>query len=171
MAKQSDEKPASAEVLGVDIIARLCGALEPAALSAADRAALHAQVMSRIGAGNPVIVGSAAPAGTVTLRAVDMKWVGAGPGVEIKVLRRDLERGDQTVLIRMQPGAVVVSHRHTQEEECLVLEGAVLIGDHALHTGDMHVAKPGVRHEAIRAPQGALLLIRSEVPPSSFRIA
>jgi quercetin dioxygenase-like cupin family protein len=83
----------------------------------------------------------------------------------------DRERNDQTVLIRMQPGAVVVGHPHTQEEECLVLEGEVFIGDYRLGQGDMHVARPGAVHAPIRAPQGALLMIRSEMPPPSFRIA
>jgi anti-sigma factor ChrR (cupin superfamily) len=100
-----------------------------------------------------------------------MHWVNAGPGVEVKVLRTNAERNDQTVLIRMQPGSEVVGHRHTQEEECLVLEGEVFIGEHRLGQGDMHVARPGVVHAPIHAPHGALLMIRSERPPPSFRIA
>ena len=112
-----------------------------------------------------------APEGTFTIRAGEMQWVNAGPGVEVKVLRKDLERNDQTVLIRMQPGSVVVGHRHTQEEECLILEGEVFIGNYRLSAGDMHVARPGVIHAPIRAPHGAVLMIRSEMPPSSFRIA
>jgi hypothetical protein len=34
----------------------------------------------------------------------------------------------------------------------------------------MHVARPAARHAQIRAPSGALLLIRSEIPPPSFRV-
>jgi anti-sigma factor ChrR (cupin superfamily) len=100
-----------------------------------------------------------------------MRWVSAGPGVEVMVLRSNDERNDQTVLIRMQPGAVVVGHRHTQEEECLILEGEVFIGELRLMRGDMHVASPGAVHAPITAPQGALLLIRSERPPQHFKIA
>jgi quercetin dioxygenase-like cupin family protein len=111
------------------------------------------------------------PPGTVTIRAADMQWVTAGPGIEVKVLRADHERRDQTVLIRMQPGAVVVGHPHTQDEECWVLEGEVLIGSHRLGQGDMHVARAGAVHAAIHAPGGALLMIRSEMPPRGFRIA
>jgi quercetin dioxygenase-like cupin family protein len=118
-----------------------------------------------------VAAGEQAPAGTVTIRAADMRWVAAGPGVEVKVLRHNAARRDQTVLIRMQPGAVVVGHRHTQEEECLVLEGEVFVGDHRLGAGDMHGAVAGVVHAPIRAPHGALLMIRSEMPPQHFKIA
>jgi quercetin dioxygenase-like cupin family protein len=138
-------------------------ALVPVKLSAGDRARLHDELMRRIR--------EEPPRGTFTIRAAEMQWVAAGPGVEVRVLRKDEERNDQTVLIRMQPGSVVVGHRHTQEEECLVLEGEVFIGDYRLGQGDMHVARPGVVHAPIRAPHGALLLIRSESPPRSFRIA
>jgi quercetin dioxygenase-like cupin family protein len=91
--------------------------------------------------------------------------------VQVKVLRMNRERQDQTVLIRMQPGAIVVGHRHSQEEECLILEGEVFIGEHRLMQGDMHVARPGAVHSPIRAPGGALLLIRSEMPPQNFKMA
>ncbi len=145
------------------LIEQMARAVAPVELSAADRASLHARILARIQA--------AAPPGTFTIRAADMLWIAAGPGVEVKVLRMDRERNDQTVLIRMQPGAVVVGHGHTQEEECLVLEGEVFVGGLRLSEGDMHVANPGARHPPITAPHGALLLIRSEIPPQSFRIA
>lgn len=67
--------------------------------------------------------------------------------------------------------ADAVGHRHTQEEECLVLEGEVFIGGYRLSQGDMHVARPGAAHAQIRAPKGALLMIRSATPPPNFRIA
>jgi len=150
-------------VLDAATIETFATAVAPAELSAADRDSLHARIMARVQA-EP-------PPSTFTIRATDMQWVTVGPGVEVKVLRADRERNDQTVLIRMQPGAVVVGHRHTQEEECLILEGEVYIGDYYLAQGDMHVARPGAVHAPIRAPRGALLMIRSEMPPQHFKIA
>jgi anti-sigma factor ChrR (cupin superfamily) len=141
----------------------MAAAIAPAELAQADRDAMHSRILRRIE--------EEAPPGTTTLRAADMKWIRAGPGVEVKMLRVDRDRNDQTVLIRMQPGAQVVGHRHTQEEECLVLEGEVFIGNHRLGQGDMHIARAGVVHSPIRAPRGALLMIRSEMPPRGFRIA
>jgi anti-sigma factor ChrR (cupin superfamily) len=145
------------------VLNRLAEAVIPAELNPAQREALYARIRARI-IPDP-------PAGTYTVRAADMRWVAAGPGVEVKVLRIDRDRRDQTVLIRLRAGAVVGGHRHTQEEECLVLEGEVFIGDYRLQAGDMHVARPGAVHAPIRAPVGALLLIRSEMPPKDFRIA
>jgi quercetin dioxygenase-like cupin family protein len=161
--KRSKQRRPATEVLDPQLAQRMAAAIAPAELAQADRDAMHGRIMQRIR--------DEPPPGTVTIRAADMRWVAAGPGVEVKVLRTDRERKDQTVLIRMQPGAVVVGHRHTQEEECWVLEGEVLIGSHRLRQGDMHVAQPGVVHAPIHAPHGALLMIRSEIPPPNFRIA
>lgn len=163
MPKRSDRSRPAAGVLDPDVVQRLAAAIAPAELAQADRDAMHSRILRRIE--------EQAPPGTFTLRAADMKWVSAGPGVDVKILRMDRDRNDQTVLIRMQPGAVVVGHRHTQEEECLVLEGEVFIGNHRLGQGDMHIARPGVAHAPIHAPRGALLMIRSEMPPRGFRIA
>jgi anti-sigma factor ChrR (cupin superfamily) len=163
MPKRCKPSGPAADVLDPVIVARMAAAIAPAELAQADRDAMHLRITQRIADG--------APPGTVTIRAADMRWTDAGAGVQVKVLRMDRERNDQTVLIRMQPGAVVVGHRHTQEEECWVLEGEIFIGGHRLSQGDMHVARPGVEHEPIRAPNGALLMIRSEMPPRGFRIA
>jgi len=163
MAKRSKPKKAATDALDAATVQRIAAAMLPVELTQAERDALHARILARVQAD--------APSGTFTNRASDMKWVTVGPGVDIKVLRTDRERNDQTVLIRMQPGSVVVGHRHTQEEECLVLEGEVFIGDYRLGQGDMHVARPGVVHAPITAPHGALLMIRSEVPPRTFKIA
>jgi anti-sigma factor ChrR (cupin superfamily) len=163
MPKPSKRSEPADEVLDPALARRLEAAMASAELSQADRDSLHDRIMRRIQ--------DDAPPGTVTIRAADMRWVAVGPGVEVKVLRTDLERRDQTVLMRMQPGAVVVGHRHTQEEECWVLEGEIFIADHRLGPGDMHVARPATVHAPIHAPGGALLLIRSEMPPQGLRIA
>jgi anti-sigma factor ChrR (cupin superfamily) len=151
-------------VIDAALAAAMAQAIAPAELSQADAKAMHDRILARIRGDSPQ------PPLTQTIRATDMRWVSAGPGVEVMVLRSNDERNDQTVLIRMQPGSVVVGHRHTQEEECLILEGEVFIGEHRLMRGDMHIARPGAVHEPITAPQGALLLIRSERPPQHFKM-
>jgi len=156
-------KPVNEPVIDASLAAAVAQAIAPAELSPADREAMRERILARIQAPPPPL--------TYTIRATEMRWVNAGPGVEVMVLRSNDERNDQTVLIRMQPGSVVVGHRHTQEEECLILEGEVFIGELRLMRGDMHVARPGAVHAPITAPQGALLLIRSERPPQHFKIA
>ena len=53
---------------------------------------------------------------------------------------------------------------HTQDEECLVLEGEVFIGEHRISQGDLHVAGPETRYRDITSHTGAMLMVRSETP-------
>jgi quercetin dioxygenase-like cupin family protein len=164
MKARSTKKPrGSTEVFDQEMLGRLATAIAPAELSHADRQSMHDRILARVAA--------APPASTYTVRINEGAWIPAGPGVEVKVLRMDRRQNSQTVMIRMQPGSQIVPHRHNQEEECLVLEGEILIGDHRVGPGDMHIAAAGAKHPPIFAPRGALLCIRSEIPPEHFRIA
>ncbi len=164
MKSRTRNKPAAAaDVIDAATMERMAAAIAPAELSQRDRESLHERIMSRIS--------TAPPPRTYTVRANEGTWLPAGPGVELKVLRMDREHNSQTILIRMQPGAQIVPHPHNQEEECLVMEGEILIGEHRVRQGDMHIAMPGAEHPPIIAPHGALLCIRSEIPPPHFQIA
>jgi anti-sigma factor ChrR (cupin superfamily) len=155
----------SDSLLSDELASVIAGAIASPAgseLGSTEKAALKRRVLARISA--------PAPEGTYTVRACDTPWLKISELVEIRVVRKDLERNNQTILIRMQPGAEIVSHPHTQEEECLVIAGAVEIGAHRLDEGDMHVAGAGVKHPRIVSPLGALLMIRSEIPPEGFSL-
>ena len=155
----------------------------PDELSKTDKEALKRRVMSRLSLNghssndrslnghSSSIKTAPAPQGTYTVRASEGAWQKVSDLVQIRVVRTDTEQNNQTVLIRMLPGASIVPHPHTQEEECFVLEGAVEIGDHRLSEGDLHVAGVGVNHPRITSPLGALLMIRSEIPPAGYAIA
>ncbi len=103
------------------------------------------------------------PEGTMTLRRDEGQWHHFLDKVRIKVLRTDPQAGNQTVLLKLEPGAVLPRHAHDQEEECLVLSGRVCFGDFCLGPGDFHLAKAGMRHEQMSAPDGALLMLRQEL--------
>jgi quercetin dioxygenase-like cupin family protein len=158
MAKRAE----SDAVLDAELSATLASALRPPALAADERARSWRRVAEQL---------APPPAGTVTIRASDSSgWQVVDDKVSLKVLREDREHGNRTVLIRMAPGAIIVAHRHSQEEECLVLEGSIEIGTHVLHRGDMHIAQPGAAHAPITSRAGALLMIRAEIPPNHFSI-
>lgn len=106
----------------------------------------------------------AAPPLTETVRGPELTWQPAWEGVWLKVLRRDTSLDLQVTLLRMAPGGRIPGHAHVKEEECMVLEGEVLIGAHHLRQGDFHLAHAGARHPDITSPKGALLLVRSEIP-------
>jgi quercetin dioxygenase-like cupin family protein len=139
-----------------ELASTLAAGLQPAELGQGQRSALRERILERIR--------DPAPDGTFTLRATDPGWTAFNDLVQIRVLRRDEARMNQTILIRMQPGSVIDAHPHTQEEECYVIEGEIEIGDHCVRQGDMHVARPGTAHQRLLSRTGALLLVRMEIP-------
>ena len=149
------EKHASTKpVLDEAVLNRLSAAVKPTALSAEREAAMRTRLFNRLK--------TPAPKGTYTVQANTREWIAIDPLVEIKILREDLENNNQTALWRLKPGAVVATHSHTQEEECLVLDGEIYIGDHCVRKGDLHVAEPGYSHPSIASKTGALLLVRGQ---------
>jgi quercetin dioxygenase-like cupin family protein len=69
----------------------------------------------------------------------------------------------QVALFRVDPGGVVPAHNHHREEEWMVLQGEVMLGDHCVGQGDFHFAHVGSRHPDLTAPRGAVLVVRSEI--------
>ncbi len=173
---QRSKSVARAALVDSPLTRQLASALQPLDPPVLVRARLWARIEQRV-AGHgarpalPVRSRTAAPPGTRTVRAGGNDWIAIDDKVQIRILRQDIPVGSQTILIRMQPGGVVVPHRHSQEEECFVVEGEIEIGAHRLRAGDMHLAGPGSAHERNLSRSGALLLIRSEIPPRGFSLA
>jgi quercetin dioxygenase-like cupin family protein len=135
-------------------------ALRPEELPAGRRAAMLDRISGLI---------ADQPPQTRTIRADGVDWISFSPHVWVKTLRRDADRNLQMVLFRMEPGGVVPAHEHTKEEECLVLEGEIFIGDHRVGAGDLHIAGAGAAHGDITTRTGALVMVRSEIPPRLLR--
>ncbi|MGH8051270.1 MAG: cupin domain-containing protein, partial [Arenimonas sp.] len=85
------------------------------------------------------------------------------PGVSIKILREDSTEHSQTTLWRLKPGASVPTHQHSQNEECLILEGSIVHDGTEYFAGDYLLSPTGMRHDHFFAPNGALFLIRGEI--------
>lgn len=143
------------EALPPPLEARLLEAMEAdpgQALDALDAATIRERVFKRIRAAQ----------GLTTIHANEGEWMPFSPKVSIKVLRRDGET--QSYLLRLEAGAVVLPHVHGHDEECMVLEGEVRIGDLVVRQGAYHLAPRGVAHEPIRSDAGALLFLRGAIP-------
>jgi quercetin dioxygenase-like cupin family protein len=136
------------------IFKQFAAALESRPPPARRRARLRARVLARLRESGSGV--------TRTVRAADGEWLALAPGVSIKLLRRDAATDNMTAFVRLRPGATLESHVHHQTEECLILEGEILIGTHRLSAGDMHVAAAGTVHAAIKSPRGALLIVRAQ---------
>lgn len=97
-----------------------------------------------------------------TLRAEEGQWQRLAPGVEMKHLFED--EVSHAFLVRLEPGAVLPSHAHSADEECLVLEGEMHLGDLRFRAGDYHVARAGSSHGLVTSPVGGVMYVRSAGP-------
>ena len=98
----------------------------------------------------------------ITIRSTEGDWLALKPLVQMKVLYRN--GPERTYLLRLLPGAVLPAHQHDADEECMVLEGEVWLGDSHAFAGDYHLAKKDSKHGKIHSPTGALLFLRSAHP-------
>lgn len=99
----------------------------------------------------------------LTVPADGGQWQPFSPGVRIKVLNE--AGGIMSYLLQLAPGASIAPHRHPVDEECVVLEGTVCIGDDlVVGAGGFHLAREGLLHASIHAPQGATLFLRGATP-------
>ncbi|MBI4755989.1 MAG: cupin domain-containing protein [Betaproteobacteria bacterium] len=142
--------------LPADIRARLLEAVAP--LEAAPPGGLLGRILQRA---RTQISG-----GTHTVYADSGQWQSLLPKVGIKVLREH-EAGVLSYLLRLEPGAELPPHEHPQDEECMVLEGEVRIGDLVVSAGAYHVAPRGVPHGRLTTATGALLFLRSAPPTAA----
>ena len=131
--------------------------LKPSRLTSNERCASLDRVMTRIHA--------PPPAETITVRGDEISWERESPFRERKLLLRDWQRNEQTYLVRLIPGAASRPHSHAVQEIVWVIEGEIQMGDHVFRAGDLHVAAPGSYHGEFKTTTGALVLIRSHIPP------
>ncbi|QWF71812.1 cupin domain-containing protein [Methylomonas paludis] len=85
-------------------------------------------------------------------------WLPAGNGIMRKKLWGDGTRS--SYFYRMQAGAQLPRHGHALEEECMVLDGEVFLGDTLLCTGDYQLATPGTWHDEVYSDVGVTLFVR-----------
>ncbi|MCG2594609.1 cupin domain-containing protein [Ramlibacter sp. XY19] len=99
----------------------------------------------------------------LTVRGGAEGWQPFLPGIRCKVLYE--QAGTLSYLLELAPGAVLPGHRHSQDEECLVLRGRLRIGDQlVVEEGDFHVGLAGVLHAPITTDAGALIFLRGAAP-------
>jgi quercetin dioxygenase-like cupin family protein len=89
-------------------------------------------------------------------------WTVVAPRVSIKMLH--VTKESRSFLLRLEPGGRLTPHDHPGDEECMVLEGEVLLGGVHAKAGTFHLAPKGTHHGEIRSPGGALLYLRLSFP-------
>ena len=143
-----------------DWAAHLALALEPIHPEPDRAERMRAQILARVRA-------DAAPATHFTLRSSAGHWRTLAPGVDMKLLHRTPD--SVSYLLRMAAGMRVPAHDHADDEECLVLEGDIWLGDTHAFAGDYHLARRGSAHGELRTETGCLLFLRGPLPEPGAR--
>ncbi len=145
-----DHRPDNPVLLDADVRENLRRRLEECASSDdALLARVKLRVLDRIAAEAP---------GFVTIRAQEDGWQPLVAGVERKVLHN--AGSSLSYLVRFAPGTRIEGHSHQADEECLLLEGDIRLGDVELRPGDYHLATKGTRHAYASSRCGAVMFVR-----------
>jgi len=114
-----------------------------------------------------------APKASRSVHIDDLPWEKTRfEGCEVKTLLVDRDSGLVTVLLRMQPGAVLPDHEHVLIEQTYMIEGRLVDkeGPEAgleVGPGDFVWRPAGSRHAAW-TPEGGLMLAIFQVPNKFF---
>jgi quercetin dioxygenase-like cupin family protein len=104
-----------------------------------------------------------------TVHAHENTWQAFLDKIEFKLLNQ--VDGVASYLLRLQAGAVLPAHHHPMDEECVVLEGELRIGESIiLKAGGFHLARKDVPHADITTDTGALIFLRGAMPSADHMI-
>ncbi len=142
--------------LDADLLAAFCAAQQPGPLDAALAQRVKRRVMHRI---------AELEDRHLTVQAGAGDWQPFGPGLQIKVLHE--QGGIMSYLVKLAPGAELSPHRHPEDEECMVLEGELRIGELVVPAGGFHLARRDTLHDRITTVTGATIYLRGAVPDAA----
>lgn len=90
--------------------------------------------------------------------------------IQMKVLYRNDEVGEMTVLLKWEPGAVLPFHKHPEIEQSWVLQGSFYDHDGICRAGQFVWRQPGSLHET-KSDEGCILLAIYRKPNIFYRSA
>ncbi len=93
-------------------------------------------------------------------RAAGTNWKPTGfAGIAIRRLSMDRNLRREMFLLKMEPGSTLPDHRHSQAEECYVVEGSLRTRGVLLHAGDFIKLDAGSQHGVTTTEEGCVVLI------------
>lgn len=161
MNKNNDPDAMEGRPLSGRLMARLAASLEPVFPAPARVLSLRERILTAAAA-EPRTAAAAPAHSHTTLRSHEGRWLELAPGIRMKPLHR--EHGTLSYLMQFDAGMALPAHDHPQDEECMVLEGDVWLGDTHAFGGDYHLARAGVPHGRIYTEGGCLLFLRGARP-------
>ena len=150
-------------VLDPDLAAQIAQALEPEPPDAQTQSRIKRRLLHRIAAdstGRHLTELPSTPGGA--------GWQPFGDGIQIKVLHES--EGIMSYLLRLAPGAFMPAHRHPVDEECVVLEGEVQIGDLRVGAGGFHLGRKDILHDRLESADGAVIFLRGALPEAALAV-
>lgn len=104
-----------------------------------------------------------------TIRSDEGKWATLAPGIQCKTLSND--GTSYSSMVRMTPATIWESPEESlvNNEEFLLLDGDVFIGDTLMQAGDWQLAPKGTKHLPLTTQKEALLFVRSAQNLSVFQ--
>lgn len=158
-------------VLDDDVLEMLAEAHEPVDLDDSAVLRMRNKLMANIGADKTATSETLADDKTdgnfdVVPASDEDGWIEAFPGGSFKVLRGDVTKPASVLsyLIKLEPGFNMDGHGHPFDEETLMLEGDLTLGDIHLKAGDFHFAAAGVTHGKVSTENGCMAFMRGALP-------
>ena len=152
-----NDKPDS---LDRDIADALTAAQKPDASDAAAVGRVRSRLMQRIAADSTAFHD--------TVPADAGSWHSFLPGIQRKVLH--VGDGVMSYLLKFAPGAVLPAHRHPIDEECVVLEGTLRIGDMVLPPGSFHRVAKDILDADSTTDTGTVIYLRGASPKAEHLV-
>lgn len=104
-----------------------------------------------------------ARANTAWVDPATRRWLPTSDGVAVIPLRGD--NRVVSMLVRFAAGASVADHHHALDEDCLVLQGEMFLGDILLRTGDYQLAPAGGSHFGETSDCGVMFFFHGALDP------
>lgn len=95
-----------------------------------------------------------------TARERDAVWDDYAPGIRRRVLWT--ADGAVAYIARAVAGAAVPTHGHHRDEESLMLDGDLFLGDILIREGDFQLAPAGLVHDTVQAGSDCMVYIRGD---------
>ena len=107
-------------------------------------AGLTAVVPPRAGIRDRLLDFTHAPRAPLDLASIE--WEEIAPGVRLHIVRDDAPRGVRSQIMWAEPGARRPAHRHLADEDILILEGGLVVGDGLYASGEICRVRAGRFH-------------------------
>jgi anti-sigma factor ChrR (cupin superfamily) len=152
------------DVLNFDEVLTLALAEAAAAGAPTPSSSVRQRLMQRVHA-------TAEPVGFSFTWSADQDWIPhAVPGIRMKVLALNKQRGYATLLLDVQPGTRFPEHHHGGAEECYVISGSLFTCDRHLRAGDFVHADANTDHGELWTEEGCQVILvvppEEHLPPS-----